>query len=169
MHKLLRYLTDPGPTLRLAPVPRYASALALAALRIWLALPFTMAGFHRLGNWEGQSFLFTEIHPVPYLPAAIAAPLTTGAEILLGLALIAGLAGRAAAAGLGIMAASLYLVIGRTPQGLENGIAVASEQIPWIAGALVLVVLGSGLLSLDAVFRRRRPRLPAASGAGEPA
>ncbi|WP_051329849.1 DoxX family protein [Niveispirillum irakense] len=154
MHRLFHFLIDPGPTLGLRPLPRLVTALALLAGRVWLALPFLRAGLHRLNSWDSQAYLFTEIHPVPFLPATISAPLTTGAEIVLGLALIAGLGGRAAAAGLGVMAAALFLVIGRTPQGLENGIALAGEQVPWIAAALVLTILGPGLLSLDAARRR---------------
>lgn len=154
MHRLFHFLTSPGPTMGLRPLPRLGAALALLAGRVWLAMPFLQAGLHRLTRWDAQDYLFTEVHPVPFLPAAVAAPLTTGAEIVLGLALIAGLAGRGAAAGLGVMAAALFLVIGRTPQGMENGIALAGEQVPWIAVAVVLTILGPGLLSLDAACRR---------------
>jgi len=156
--KMFRFVIDPGPSLKLSPLSCYGSAIILTCCRFWLGLPFLKAGLHRLGSWDAQSFLFTEIHPVPFLPAAIAAPLTTGAELVLGALLLLGLAGRFAAVGLGVMAASLFFVIGRTSQGIENGIAVAGEQIPWMIVSIVLIVAGPGLLSLDAVIARQRSR-----------
>ncbi|MFV3127208.1 DoxX family membrane protein [Niveispirillum sp. KHB5.9] len=153
---LLQFLTDPGPSMRTSPPVKWGVALFLAFGRWWLAWPFLTAGWHRVLTWDSQEFLFTEVHPVPFLPAVLAAPLTTGAEIALGLSLLLGLAGRAGAAGLAVMAATLFLVIGRTPQGMENGIAIAAEQIPWIMVGAVLFVSGPGLLSLDAALRRFR-------------
>lgn len=156
---LLAFLTDPGPSLRAAPPARLAAGVVLLFGRWWLAWPFAKAGWHRVLTWDAQDFLFTEVHPVPFVPAVIAAPLTTGAEIALGLSLLLGLAGRVGAAGLAVMSAALFLVIGRTPQGMENGIAIAAEQIPWIMVGLTLFAAGPGLLSLDAALRggwRRR-------------
>lgn len=159
---LAHFLTDPGPTMRAAPPLRLIAGAGLALGRVWLAWPFATAGWHRVFTWDAQEFLFTEVHPVPFLSAAIAAPMTTGAEILLSLLLILGLAGRVGAAGLAVMAATLFLVIGRTPQGVENGIAVAAEQIPWVLAGIVLFLLGPGILSLDAAWRavRRRGVIP---------
>lgn len=155
---LALFLTDPGPTQQARRPARLAAGAGLALARVWLAWPFAMAGWHRVLSWDVQEFLFTDIHPVPFVPAVMAAPLTTGAEIVLSLLLILGLAGRLGAAGLAVMAATLFLVIGQTPQGTENGIAVAAEQIPWILVGGVLFVLGPGTLSVDAVVRSwRRP------------
>lgn len=153
IRSLLRFLVDPGPTVGAASPVRWAGGLLLLAGRVWLAWPFATAGWHRVFTWDSQVFLFTDVHPVPFLPAAIAAPLTTGAEIVLSLLLALGLGGRVGAAGLAVMSAVLFLVIGRTPQGIENGIAIAAEQIPWIMVGLVLFLTGPGLLSLDAVLR----------------
>ncbi|OYQ32349.1 hypothetical protein CHU95_16220 [Niveispirillum lacus] len=158
IRRLALFLTDPGPTLRLRPLARQVLGAGLLLARLWLAWPFATAGWHRVFTWDAQAFLFTDIHPVPLLPAAIAAPLTTGAEIVLSLLLILGLAGRVGAAGLGVMAATLFLVIGQTPQGVENGIAIAAEQIPWILVAGVLFVLGPGTWSIDAGWRVLRTR-----------
>lgn len=152
--RLLCFLTDPGPTANAPWTLRGPAALMLLAGRIWLAWPFATAGWHRVFTWDAQEFLFTEVHPVPLLPAVIAAPLTTGAEIALSLSLILGLAGRVGAAGLAVMAATLFLVIGRTPQGIENGIAIASEQVPWMLVGGALFLLGPGALSTDALARR---------------
>lgn len=152
---LFTFLTDPGPTVRFtSPIAKWTSSLALVAGRLWLGCPFANAGCHRLVTWDAQEFLFTEVHPVPFLPASIAAPLTTGAELALGFLLLAGLGGRVGALGLAVMSAALYFVIGHTPQGEENGIAIASEQIPWIIIGLALFLTGPGMLSIDAIVKR---------------
>lgn len=159
---LASFLTDPGPTLRTGLRQRLAAGVGLALVRVWLAWPFATAGWHRVFTWDAQEFLFTQVHPVPLLPAAFAAPLTTGAEIMLSLLLILGLAGRVGAAGLAVMATTLFLVIGRTPEGLENGIAIAAEQVPWMLAGGALFVLGPGMLSVDAAWHslRRRGAVP---------
>lgn len=163
IHDLALFLTDPGPTLRARQPLALATGTGLALARLWLAWPFATAGWHRVITWDAQEYLFTDIHPVPLLPAVIAAPLTTGSEIVLSLLLILGLAGRVGAAGLAVMAATLFLVIGQTPQGMENGIAIAAEQIPWILVGGALFVLGPGFLSMDAAWRFLRRRGPSSS------
>lgn len=160
---LFCFLTDPGPSLRVAPRATLVAGFVLLFARCWLAWPFVTAGWHRVVAWDAQEFLFTQVHPVPFVPAIIAAPLTTGAEIALGLSLLLGLAGRVGAAGLAVMSAALFLVIGRTPQGIENGIAIAAEQIPWIMVGLALFAAGPGLMSLDAALRGRWRRHTAGS------
>lgn len=117
--------------------------------RIWLAVPFLAAGTTRLGNWGSQGFLFEHIHPVPFLDPGLAAVFTTAGETVLSVLLVLGLFGRFAALGLAVMAAVIYFVVGQTPEGVDNGIALATEQIPWIAVGLLLFVTGPGRLSLD--------------------
>lgn len=159
IRSILHFLVGPGPTVNAASPVRWGGGLLLLAGRFWLAWPFATAGWHRVFTWDSQAFLFTDVHPVPFLPAVIAAPLTTGAEILLSLLLALGLGGRVGAAGLAVMSAVLFLVIGRTPQGIENGIAIAAEQIPWIMVGLALFLTGPGLLSLDMALRSLWRRL----------
>lgn len=133
---------------------RLVGAVLLLVARLWLAWPFFHSGTLRVGNWSGQAFLFTEIHPVPFLTPALAAWVTTAAELALPVALALGLLTRPAALGLAVMAASIYFVIGQTPQGLENGLSVASEQFPWMAVGLLLVVTGGGPAAFDAILAR---------------
>lgn len=153
-----RSLIGPGPLggwLERRPLAgRLVGALVLLAARLWLAWPFFHSGTLRVGNWSGQAFLFSEVHPVPFLPPDLAALVTTAAELALPLALALGLLTRPAALGLAAMAASIYFVIGQTPEGLENGIAVAAEQLPWMAVGLALVVSGGGPASADALILR---------------
>lgn len=133
---------------------RLIGALGLLAGRLWLAWPFFHSGTLRLAHWNGQAYLFEHVHPVPLLPPPLAAVVTTAAELSLPVALAFGLLTRPAALGLAVMAATIYFVIGQTPEGVENGIAVASEQLPWMAVGLALLLTGGGPASLDAVLVR---------------
>ncbi|MEX2630576.1 MAG: DoxX family protein [Tistlia sp.] len=158
MNKFLRLgsrLLDPGPVARWPQPGRVLGGLALLALRLWLGWAFLKTGLHRLDSWSSQPFLFRSVHPVPLLEAEVAALVTTGAELLLPVALMLGLLARPAALGLAVMAATIYFVVGQTPEGLENGIALAAEQFPWMAAGLLVAALGAGPLSLDALVRPR--------------
>lgn len=145
---------DAGPATGWAPPVKLLGGLVLLAGRLWLGWAFLSSGLTRVSHWSSQHYLFSSVHPVPFLPADVAAVVTTGAELLLPCALILGLLARPAALGLAIMAATIYFVIGQTPEGMENGIAIASEQVPWMAVGLAITVLGAGPLSLDALAGR---------------
>lgn len=153
--RLTRLALHPGPVARWSQPAWMLGGLLLLAARLWLGWAFLSAGLHRLSTWGSQGFLFGSVHPVPYLEAEVAAVVTTAAELLLPTALILGLLTRPAALGLAIMAATIYFVVGQTPEGIENGIALASEQFPWMAVGLGIAALGAGPLSLDALLRRR--------------
>lgn len=153
--RLASLVLDPGPVDRWALPARIAGGLLLLAGRLWLGWAFLSSGLTRVSHWASQHFLFTSVHPVPFLPADVAAVVTTGAELLLPSALFLGLLARPAALGLAVMAATIYFVIGQTPQGIENGIALASEQFPWMGVGLAIAALGAGPLSLDALAKRR--------------
>lgn len=149
-----RAVLDPGPVAGWSQPGWALGGLALLAARLWLGWAFLKTGLHRVETWGSQGFLFGSVHPVPFLEAEIAAVVTTAAELLLPTLLILGLFARPAALGLAVMAATIYFVVGQTPEGLENGIALASEQFPWMAVGLALAALGAGPLSLDALVRR---------------
>ncbi|MFC4352423.1 DoxX family protein [Fodinicurvata halophila] len=127
--------------------------LLLLGARIWIGLIFFNAGWARITNWGSQSFLFDQIHPVPGLPPALAAPLTTAGELGLSVLFMAGLAGRISAVGLLIMTCVIQFVVGQTPQGLENNIANPVHYF-WMFLLLLVVVRGPGPLSLDGVLSR---------------
>ena len=134
----------------------WVSSLFLLGARVWLALPFWNAGTTRLESWSNQPFLFEWIHPVPFLSPTVAAYLTTVGEIVLPILLVLGLLGRFAGLGLAVMAATIYFIVGQTDLGIENGIAIASEQVPWMVVGLVLFIIGPGRISLDYGIRRAR-------------
>jgi putative oxidoreductase len=126
----------------------YLQPLALLAARLWMATIFFDAGWSRVTNWGSQSFLFDQIHPVPFVPAALAAPLTTVGELSLAVLLALGLLGRLSAAGLLVMTMVIQWVVGATPQGMENGIAHPSHYL-WMLVFALLIAVGPGKLSLD--------------------
>jgi len=142
-----------------------ATAIALLALRIALALPFLRSG---LTKWDGflqlsdsAVYLFTEEfrlhlfgHEVPYPFPATMALLSGCAEVTLSLLLLAGLATRFAAAGVLFMTVIIQLTV---PDGW------LTYHLPWAAMALALAALGGGALSadraLDTPWRRLRQTL----------
>lgn len=152
--RLATLVLDPGPIAQLPALSRMGGGVLLLAGRVWLGLAFFSSGLTRVAHWGSQNFLFENIHPVPFLSADVAAVVTTGAELLLPVALVLGFLARPAALGLAVMAAAIYFVIGQTPEGIQNGIAVASEQVPWMAVGLAIAVLGAGPFSMDALASR---------------
>ena len=71
-------------------------SVVLLGIRLWMGEIFLMSGLNKLndymnGNGDSVLYLFQEIHPVPLLPAEIAAPLGTAGEVGLGALLIVGL------------------------------------------------------------------------------
>lgn len=133
---------------------RWAGPLVDLAARLLLGKIFLDSGLARVGNWSSQGFLFTHIHPVPGVPASLAAPLVTGAELVLPVLLFVGLAGRLSAAGLFVMTAVIQFVVAQTPAGMENGIGNPVHYL-WLVIAAYLVLRGPGTLSADRLLRHR--------------
>lgn len=131
----------------------YAKPLVLLLARLWMAKIFFDAGWSRIVNWGSQDFLFSNIHPVPFLPASLAAPVTTAGELGLSVLLAFGLLGRLSATGLLVMTMVIQWVVGQTPEGIENGIANPSHYY-WMLIFGLLIVCGPGRISLDELLSR---------------
>lgn len=113
------------------------------AARLYLANVFFKSGMLRFkdyknGNWDTQLYLFGDEHPVPGIPADIAAPLTTTMELALPVLLALGLFGRVGAAGVLIMTAVI-----------EFTYMHANDHILWAFLAAAVFIKGPGRLSLD--------------------
>ncbi len=132
----------------------YGQPLAALLARLWMAKIFFDAGWSRVTNWGSQEFLFGAIHPVPFLPAALAAPITTAGELALSVLLALGLFGRLAAAGLLVMTMTIQWLVGTTPEGVENAIAHPAHYL-WMLIFALLIAYGPGRLSLDRLLARR--------------
>ncbi len=137
-----------------AQLDTHGRTLVLLLARLWMAKIFFDAGWSRIVNWGSQDFLFSNIHPVPFLPASLAAPVTTAGELGLAVLLAIGLLGRFSALGLLIMTMVIQWVVGATPEGIENGIANPSHYY-WMLLFAVLIVCGPGKLSLDQLLLRK--------------
>lgn len=127
--------------------PRLEPVLLLA-IRLWMGEIFLKSGWNKMQDiLEGKTnkvvYLFEKIHPVPGVPAEIAAPLATGGELVLGSLFILGLFSRFAAFGLLIIIAVIEYVL-------------SNPSLHGLWGLLVAVILtrGAGLLSADAMLRR---------------
>ena len=136
-----------------AGLDAYGRPLVLLLARLWMAKIFFDAGWARIANWGSQDFLFSNIHPVPFLPASLAAPVTTAGELGLSILLAFGLLGRFSAAGLLVMTMVIQWVVGQTPEGIENGIANPSHYY-WMLIFALLIVTGPGRISLDHLLFR---------------
>lgn len=150
---LMPILLGRGVVDRLPDVAAWLVAVPLLIGRLWLSNIFFSSGRVRVESWESQLYLFSQIHPVPFLPPTIAAPLTTSAELSLPVLLSLGLLGRIGALGLLVMSMTIQFIVGQTPQGVENGIANPVHYW-WMVVALILIITGPGRISLDAVLAR---------------
>lgn len=137
---------------RISGIAPWVVALVLVSPRLWLAGPFFMAGMKRYndfagGSWDTQLFLFGTEHPLPFVPAGVAATVTMAAELILPVLLALGLLGRVAAFGLAAMTATILLAL---PEPYSN----STEQLPWILVGFLLFITGPGRLSLDYLIRK---------------
>lgn len=141
----------------------WLSPVVALAIRLYMAAIFFQAGWTRINSWDQQTFLFQDIHPVPFLPPALAAPITTAGELVLSVLLALGLFGRLAALGMLAMTAVIQFVAGQTPQGLENHIA-NPVHYAWMLMLLAIVAWGPGALSLDRLLGHRRLQIAPHTG-----
>ena len=133
---------------------RLPESLLLGFVRVVLAGIFWRSGRTKVveGSWFQLSDTTYELFRTEYagvpLPSEFAAVLATSAEHLLPALLLAGLFTRGAA--LGLLGMTLVIQLFVYPD------AWWPEHSLWAALALVLVLRGGGLLSLDALLTRGR-------------
>ena len=134
---------------------RWPESLLLVFVRVVLGGIFWRSGQTKVeeGTWfqltDTTYELFrTEYAGVPILPAEVAAVLANAAEHVLPALLLVGLFTRFSA--LGLLGMTLTIQFFVYPD------AWWPEHSLWAALALVLVLRGSGLFSLDALLARRR-------------
>lgn len=143
------------------------AGIGLLAMRLFVAMPFWASGLTKWNSFpfdltSSAKYLFSSefmLHlpggPYPMPFPLVMAWLSGVGEIVLPLLLVPGLLARPAALGiLGMTAIIQITVPGGWPLHLQ-----------WALAALLIVVFGPGLFSLDEVIRRlilRRTALPAA-------
>ena len=128
----------------------WLAPLVLLAIRLWMADIFFRSGLLKIQNLSGAVFLFTEIHPVPFVAPWLAAYLVTTIELVCATLLALGLAARLAAVPMLAMAVVIQFVIGAADPAFH-----LTEHYYWMFLLLVIVTKGPGRLSLDCLLARR--------------
>jgi putative oxidoreductase len=132
----------------------WAEAIMLLFVRISLAGIFWRSGRTKVieNTWimlsDNTKTLFEQEYSGVPLPSELAARLALGAEHLLPILLVLGLATRLSA--LGLLGMTMVIQIFVYPE------AWWQVHIIWVALALVLIVRGGGKLSLDSRFASRK-------------
>ncbi len=124
------------------------SPLLVLGIRLFMADIFFTSGLIKFksflnGQWDTTVYLFRDVHPIPGIPAELAAIGGTGGEIVLPILLAFGLFGRMGAAGLIVMTAIIQFVI-PTGYGLMN-----ADHYLWMMLLAVPFIMGPGKFSLD--------------------
>lgn len=132
---------------------KIGSPLVDLAVRLYMANIFFHAGWGKFQNflnddWGSTLFLFQDVHPIPGVPAGLAAIMGTGGELVLSVLLAVGLFGRFGAAGLIVMTATIQFLV-----PAEYGVANPEHYI-WILLLSVTLIKGPGALSVDALIHR---------------
>jgi len=128
---------------RSATVTRILSDAVLLAMRLWVAKIFWTSGALKFNDWETTLFLFTDEHPVPFLPPEIAAYSGTFFELACALALAIGLASRIACLPLLAMTAVIQFTY------MHN-----QEHLYWALLLASILSIGPGRISLDYFIKR---------------
>lgn len=131
---------------KLKPLIAFLIRLQIAAI-FWasgvLKLPAGFLGIGK-GNWDSTLLLFEYEHPVPFIPAELAAYMGTTFEILCPILLVFGLGSRFAATILLIMTAVIEFTY-------QHSI---DHQL-WALLLGVIIVYGPGCWSLDTWFKKK--------------
>ena len=121
--------------------------------RLWIAKIFLDSGLSKLTDWGSTIVLFKYDYTVPFLSPTVAAYLGTGAEFVLPALLILGLGGR-----FFIFAFFVYniiCVISYHVLWTPTGSAGLADHITWGILLMMLMLHGSGRLSLDYFIHRK--------------
>ena len=127
------------------------SPLLVLGIRLYMANIFFKSGLikfksYQNGQWDSTVYLFEDIHPVPGIPADIAAVAGTTGELVLPVLLAFGLFGRAGAAGL--LAMTMVIQFGIPAEyDMQN-----PDHYFWMMLLAVPFIMGPGRLSLDTLI-----------------
>lgn len=122
---------------------------AQLAARVFVGLAFFRSGLTKLRDWDSTLALFEDEYRVPLLDPQVAAWAGTAGEIALPILLLAGLAGRFAAAGLSVVNVVAVLSLA------EVAPAALLQHQWWGSLLLALLLWGPGRWSLDALVDRQ--------------
>jgi putative oxidoreductase len=129
---------------------RWLAPVVFLAIRLWMAEIFFRSGLLKIQNLSGAIFLFSDVHPVPFLAPWLAAYLVTTIELVCPTLLALGLAARLAALPMLAMALVIQFVVGSADPAFYM-----TEHYYWMFLLAVIVTKGPGRLSLDHLLARR--------------
>jgi putative oxidoreductase len=129
---------------------RWLASLLFVAIRLWMAEIFLRSGLLKIRNLSGAIYLFSEVHPVPFLAPWLAAYLVTAIELVCPVLLVLGLAARLAALPMLAMALVIQFVVGAADPAFH-----LTEHYYWMFLLALIVTKGPGRLSLDHLLARR--------------
>jgi putative oxidoreductase len=141
-------------------------SLGLLGTRLWVSWQFLKSGWLKLTTWDTTLELFRSEYQVPLLPPTLAAVTGTFGELFFPVLLVLGLFSRLGAIGLFAVNAmaviSYWHVLGG--EGFEAALA---QHVLWGYMLAVIMLVGGGGISLDALLERRsaarcRPRMTGA-------
>lgn len=132
---------------------KIGTPLLYLTIRLYMAEIFFRSGWLKFknylnGDWGSTVYLFQDIHPIPGVPANIAAVAGTAGELVLSVLLIFGLFGRFAAAGMIAMTLVIQFVV---PASYE---IANPEHYYWMLLLAVIFIRGLGVLSADYLLCR---------------
>lgn len=130
-----------------------ATPLLYIVIRLFMAQIFFQSGWLKFqnflnGDWASTIDQFEYLHPVPGVPAAVAAVFGTAGELGLSVLLALGLLGRFAALGLIGMTCVIQFFV-----PAEYGVSNPAHYF-WIMLLAVIVFSGAGTISLDCLLMR---------------
>lgn len=138
---------------------RIDPAWGITIIRIMMGIVLVAAGYQKLVGGVGNVAGFFARAGIPFAP--VSAPFVVGLELIGGLLLLVGLAGR----WLGLLFAIQFLVAAVAVSLPMMGWSAGRLDLLLLAGGLALFVAGSGRLSIDELIARRPQAAPAAESA----
>ncbi|CAN7506402.1 DoxX family protein [Pseudoduganella sp. LjRoot289] len=132
----------------------WGGSLASLAIRLYVGWQFMKAGLVKVNDWGSTLALFHDEYKVPLLPPDLAAYMGAAGELALPLLLFVGLFSRPAA--LGLFLVNAMAVISYPQLFSFECPAAVNDHLYWGILLLVVVAIGPGRFSLDALIGRKR-------------
>lgn len=132
---------------------KIASPLLDLTIRLFMASIFFKSGWQKFqtflnDDWGSTVYLFQDIHPVPGIPAELAAVMGTGGELIFSVMLALGLFGRLGAAGLLAMTLTIQFLVPES-YGIAN-----PDHYMWMLLLTVPLIKDPGAISVDHLIQK---------------
>ena len=129
---------------------RFVAPVFDLAVRLWIARVFFNSGRVKIADWNSTIYLFQDEYKVPVLPPEVAAAIGASFELAMPVFLVLGLGARFAALPLIGMTLVIQFMLGARDPAYDN-----VEHFYWLFLLGMIVVRGSGTLSLDWLLRNK--------------